>query len=161
MKRKRKQSKKDNEQSLFQKYNFEITLLSMFSIGVFLIIEDMEISATLFSFFKSLIFLFADTIKLIRDLLYRYLKNFEFSDIVGISLILLCIFLLSIRWRIKLLNKFQKKDNCPKCKKRLKRIPKKIHYRLLGIIMKLKIYYYQCDECYNTFICVLEKSKRK
>jgi len=161
MKRKRKQAKKNNEQSLFQKYNFELTLLFMFSIGVFLIIEDMEISATLFSFFKNLIFLFADTIKLLRDILYKYLKDFEFSDIVGAGLILLCLFLLSIRWRVKLLNKFEKKIDCPKCKKRLKRIPKKMYYRLLSFIMKLRIYYYQCGECYDTFLCVLEKTKRK
>ena len=67
MKRKRKKSLNKEGKSIFKEYNFEITVLSMIILGVFLLVEKMEISQTLFFMLKTIIFFFADMIKAIRD----------------------------------------------------------------------------------------------
>ena len=55
MKRKRKKSKTKNEVSFFKEYNFEITVFAMFLLGIFLLVEKMEISQTLFKVIKATI----------------------------------------------------------------------------------------------------------
>ena len=71
MKRKRKKSNNKKGISFFKEYNFEITVFAMFLLGVFLLVEKMEISQTLFRVVKATIFLFADFIKSIRDSIYN------------------------------------------------------------------------------------------
>ena len=156
---KRKRKKPETKIAFYKKYNFELSLLLMLGLGIFLLIEDMEISQTLFNFSKTLLFLLADTVKLIRNIIVRFFTQFELSDLVGVTLISIVIYMLTLRWRYRLLNEFQKITHCPKCEQKLKRIPKKIHYRLLSFILNLRIYFFQCNECYKVYFSILEKSR--
>tara|TARA_B100000427_G_C15436548_1_gene563222 strand:+ start:628 stop:1113 length:486 start_codon:yes stop_codon:yes gene_type:complete len=161
MKRKRKKSKDENQPSFFKEYNFEITVISMFVLGVFLLVEKMEISQTLFSIIKTIIFIFADTIKAIRNGIYDILYWLELSDLVGVVLILLALFMIGIRTRIRLLSKYYKIDKCPECNSgnKLKRVQKKLKHRIIHIVLQLRVYYYQCDSCYKKQLVVLTKRR--
>ena len=127
MKRKRKKQNDVKDISFFKEYNFEIIVLTMFLLGVFLLVENMEISETLFAAIKALIFFFADFIKSIRDFIYDILHWLEVSDLVGVCLILFALYLISIRIRIRLLASYPKIYGCQNCdsKSKLKRIKKK------------------------------------
>ena len=108
MKRKRKKSNTKKEVSFFKEYNFEITVFGMFLLGVFLLVEKMEISQTLFKIIKAMIFLFADFIKSIRDSIYDILRWLEISDLVGVILILFALYLVTLRIRVRLLMLYPK-----------------------------------------------------
>ena len=108
MQRKRKKPIDKKRKSFLQEYNFEITVFSMITLGVFLLVEQMEISQTIFILMKKLVFLFADTIKIIRDKIYEIFDWIEISDLVGLVLIGFAGFLITIRTRIRLLTKYQK-----------------------------------------------------
>tara|TARA_B100000989_G_scaffold248769_1_gene196284 strand:- start:447 stop:932 length:486 start_codon:yes stop_codon:yes gene_type:complete len=161
MKRKRKKSNSKKEISFFKEYNFEITVFAMFVLGVFLLVEKMEISQTLFKFIKTTIFLFADLIKAIRDSIYDTLSWLELSDLVGVVLILFASYLIALRIRVRLLMLYPKIYECQYCdnKNKLKRIPKKLKHRIIHFALRLRVYYYQCDNCYKKQLIVITKKR--
>ena len=161
MKRKRKKSNSKKEISFFKEYNFEITVFAMFVLGVFLLVEKMEISQTLFKFIKTTIFLFADLIKAIRDSIYDTLSWLELSDLVGVVLILFASYLIALRIRVRLLMLYPKIYECQYCdnKNKLKRIPKKFKHRIIHFALRLRVYYYQCDNCYKKQLIVITKKR--
>tara|TARA_B100001027_G_C16177721_1_gene289974 strand:- start:260 stop:745 length:486 start_codon:yes stop_codon:yes gene_type:complete len=161
MKRKRKKSNSKKEISFFKEYNFEITVFAMFVLGVFLLVEKMEISQTLFKFIKTTIFLFADLIKAIRDSIYDTLSWLELSDLVGVVLILFASYLIALRIRVRLLMLYPKIYECQYCdnKNKLKRIPKKLKHRIIHFALRLRVYYYQCNNCYKKQLIVITKKR--
>ena len=161
MKRKRKKSNSKKEISFFKEYNFEITVFAMFVLGVFLLVEKMEISQTLFKFIKTTIFLFADLIKAIRDSIYDTLSWLELSDLVGVVLILFALYLIALRIRVRLLMLYPKIYECQYCdnKNKLKRIPKKLKHRIIHFALRLRVYYYQCDNCYKKQLIIITKKR--
>jgi len=161
MKRKRKKSNTKNEVSFFKEYNFELTVLGMFLLGVFLLVEKMEISQTLFKIIKATIFLFADFIKSIRDSIYNILGWLELSDLVGVILILFALYLIALRMRVRLQMLYPKVYECQNCdnKNKLKRIPKRLKHRIIHFALRLSVYYYQCDDCYKKQLIIITKKR--
>ena len=133
----------------------------MFVLGVFLLVEKMEISQTLFKFIKTTIFLFADLIKAFRDSIYDTLSWLELSDLVGVVLILFASYLIGLRIRVRLLMLYPKIYECQYCdnKNKLKRIPKKLKHRIIHFALRLRVYYYQCDDCYKKQLIVITKKR--
>ena len=161
MKRKRKKPNNKIETSFIRENSFEITVLLMFLLGVFLLVENMEISATLFKIIKAGIFFFADFIKSIRNAIYYILNWLELSDMVGVVLILFALYLILIRTRIRLLAKYPKVYECPNCDNtnKLKRVQKKLKHRIIQFVLRLRIYYYQCDNCFNKQLIMVTKKR--
>ena len=161
MKRKRKKSNTKKEASFFKEYNFEITIFVMFLLGVFLLVEKMEISYTLFQIIKDMIFLFADFIKVIRDSIYNILRWLELSDLVGVILILFALYLVAFRIRVRLLTLYPKIYKCLNCdnKNKLKRIPKRLKHRIIHFALRLRVYYYQCEDCYKKQLIIITKKR--
>ena len=161
MKRKRKKSNDKQGASFFKEYNFEITVFSMFLLGVFLLVENMEISQTLFKIIKNTIFLFADFVKVVRDSIYNIFKWLELSDLVGVTLILFALYLVALRIRIRLLILYPKVYECQNCdnKNKLKRIPKRLKHRIIHFALRLHVYYYQCDDCYKKQLIIITKKR--
>ena len=161
MKRKRKKSNTKKEVSFFKEYNFEITIFAMFLLGIFLLVEKMEISQTLFKIIKATIFLFADFIKAISDSIYNILSWLELSDLVGVILILFALYLIALRIRFRLLMLYPKVYECQNCdkKNKLKRIPKRLKHRIIHFVLRLRIYYYQCNDCYKKQLIILTKKR--
>ena len=159
MQRKRKKPLDKKRKSFLKEYNFEITVFSMITLGVFLLVEQMEISQTIFNLIKKLIFLFADMIKVIRDKIFEIFNWLEISDLVGLVLIVLAGFLITIRTRIRLLTKYQKIHECPECEPgyKLKRIQKRLEHRIINTILRLRVYNYQCQKCYKRQLVILTK----
>ncbi len=159
MKRKRKKPNKSKNITLFKEYSFEITVSLMVTFGIFLLIENMEISQTLFNLGKTVLFFFADLIKAVRDLLINTLNILELSDIVGVILILFAFCLILIRVRIRLLVIYPKIYECQHCESssKLKRIQKKLKHRIIHFVFRLRVYYYQCQDCYKKQLIILTK----
>jgi len=75
----------------------------LLALGIFLLVEDMEIKHYLYIFIKAIFFAIGKVIKWLRDGTIFVVKQFEVSDLVGISLILLAIILIANRWRERMI----------------------------------------------------------
>ena len=159
MKRKRKKPNNSESMSFLKEYSFELTVFSMVIFGIFLLVENMEISKTIFKLIKIMLFSFADFIKIIRDLLINTLNILELSDIVGVILILFAFYLILIRIRLRLLIIYPKIYECTHCdsSSKLKRIQKKFKHRIIHFVLRLRVYYYQCQDCYEKQLIILTK----
>ena len=159
MKRKRKKPNQSKKITLFKEYSFEITVSLMVIFGVFLLVEKMEISQTLFYLGKSVLFFFADLIKATRDLIHNFLNDMEISDVVGVVLILFALYLILFRIRIRLLTSYPKITKCQYCNSssNLKRIQKSFKHRIIHFVLRLRVYYYQCKDCYKKQLIMLTK----
>ena len=148
----RKGIPKPKRKLFYQEYNFEITVVLLIALGVFLLIEEMEIKHYLYELIKVIFVTIGNFIKLLRDTSIYIIDKFEISDLVGISLILLAIFLIANRWRERMIERYSVLKNCPDCNGDLQRIKRDFNQKMTGYIYFLTVKNYRCKSCnYNGF----------
>ena len=147
MVKKRKTVSKKPSKSFFQEYNFEITVILLLGIGVFLLVEDLEIKHYIATFIRSLSFGIINVIEAFRDKIIHAVKKIEFSDFVGIAFILLALYLIINRWRERMILRYSSSLECPDCDKKLHRIHKTTYQKLLSFMFFLKVKNYKCAIC--------------
>ena len=147
MPKERKGIPKPKRKLFYQEYNFEITVVVLIALGIFLLIENMEIKHYLYVFIKIIFFTIGDFIKLLRDGSIYIINKFEISDLVGISLILLALFLIANRWRERMIERYPGIRNCPDCGGNLQRIKREFNQKVIGFIYFLTVKNYHCDTC--------------
>ena len=86
-------------------------------------------------------------IKLLRDGSIYIINKFEISDLVGILLILLALFLIANRWRERMIERYPEIRNCPDCGGNLQRIKREFNQKVIGFIYFLTVKKYHCDTC--------------
>ena len=146
-KTRKSRSKKVKNNFTYSKYKFEFLILFLIFFGLFLLLEDFELKKFIresfiyiISTFKHLIFYFY------RSTLEFFLK-IEFSDIIGLVLLFIAFFLVLIRWRNELINKYPSFEFCLVCKGKSQRIRRKLYIKIFGFFFRLKIRKYQCKDC--------------
>ena len=150
MSQKRKGISKPRHKPFFQEYNFEITVLLLISLGIFLLVEEMEIKHYIYVIIRSILFSIGNFIKTLRDGTIFLIDKFEVSDIVGISLIIFALLLIANRWRERMIERYSILKKCPKCSSELKRIRRKLKHKITGFIYFVNVKNYHCKECdYN------------
>ncbi len=153
----RKGIPKPKRKLFYQEYNFEITVVLLIALGVFLLVEEMEIKHYLYEFIKVIFFTIGNFIKLLRDTSIYIIDKFEISDLVGISLILLAIFLIANRWRERMIERHSVLRNCPDCNGDLQRIKRDFNQKVTGFIYFLTVKNYHCKSCNYTGFKLVKK----
>ena len=115
MKQKRKGLIKPRHNSFHKEYSFEIKVILLFTLGIFLLVEDLEIKQYIFEAIRTIFFTIGLGIKWFRDSILFLIKQFEVSDIVGMSLILYVVYLVANRWRDRMIDRYLDLNFCPKC----------------------------------------------
>ena len=157
MPKERKGIPKQKRKLFYQEYNFEITVVILIALGVFLLIEDLEIKHYLYEFIKVILFTIGTFIELLRDTSIFIIDKFEISDLVGISLILLALFLIANRWRERMIERYSVLRNCPDCNGDLQRIKRDINQKMTGLLYFLTVKNYHCKSCNYTGFKLLRK----
>ena len=148
MKQKRKGLTKPRHNTFNKEYSFEIKVVILFTLGIFLLVEDLEIKQYIFEFIQLILFSIGNGIKWLRDSILFLVKQFEVSDIVGISLILYVVYLVANRWRDRMIERYLSLDSCPKCgTPEMHRIKKDWNHKLLGVLYFVGVKHYQCKKC--------------
>jgi hypothetical protein len=147
MPKERKGIPKPKRKLFYQEYNFEITVVALIALGVFLLIEDLEIKHYLYEFIKVIFFTIGKFIKLLQNGSIFIIEKFEISDLVGISLILLALFLIANRWRERLIERHSVLRICPDCNGDLQRIKRDLNQKVTGLIYFLTVKNYHCKSC--------------
>ena len=157
MKQKRKGLIKPRHNSFHKEYSFEIKVILLFTLGIFLLVEDLEIKQYIFEAMRIIFFNIGLGIKWFRDSIVFLIKQFEASDIVGISLILYVVYLISNRWRDRMIHRYMDLQSCPQCGgDEIQRIKKDWKHKLMGIIYFAKVKHYQCRQCGHKEIKLLK-----
>ena len=148
MKQKRKGLIKPRHKSFHKEYSFEIKVILLFTLGIFLLVEDLEIKQYIFETIRTIFFTVGLGIKWFRDSILFLIKQFEVSDIVGISLILYVVYLVANRWRDRMIDRYTDLSSCPQCGgDEIQRIKKNWKHKIMGIIYSAKVKHYQCKQC--------------
>ena len=148
MKQKRKGLIKPRHNLFHKEYSFEIKVILLFALGIFLLVEDLEIKEYIFEAIRTLFFTVGLGIKWFRDSILFLIKQFEVSDIVGISLILYVVYLVANRWRDRMINRYMDLHSCPQCgSNEIQRIKKNWKHQVMDIIYFVKVKHYQCKQC--------------
>ena len=148
MKQKRKGIIKPRHNSFHKEYSFEIKVILLFTLGIFLLVEDLEIKQYIFEAIRTIFFTIGLGIKWFRDSILFLIKQFEVSDIVGISLILYVVYLIANRWRDRMIERYFDLSSCPQCgSNEIQRIKKNWKHQMIVIIYFVKVKHYQCKQC--------------
>ena len=148
MKQKRKGLTKPRHNTFYKEYSFEIKVIILFTLGIFLLVEELEIKQYIFEFIRIIFFAIGNGIKWLRDFILFLIKQFEVSDIVGISLILYVFYLVANRWRDRMVERYTDLSSCPLCGSlELHRIRKNWNHRVISILYFVSVKHYECKKC--------------
>ncbi|MDP6614955.1 MAG: hypothetical protein QF835_08050 [Candidatus Marinimicrobia bacterium] len=146
----RKVIKKHKRQGSFiSEYNYEITIVVLIALGIFLLVEDLEIKHYMYLGLRWFLFSIGDIIKDIRDNVILLLEKdlFELSDLVGISLILFALHLAAKRWRDREIERYSELSICPDCGGKLQRVQRTPKQKIISFFYVAQVKNYSCREC--------------
>ena len=146
----RKGIKKQKRQELFiREYNYEITIVVLIALGIFLLVEDLEIKHYMYLGLRWFLFSIGDIIKGIRDNVILLLEKdlFELSDLVGISLILFALYLAAKRWRDREIERYSELSTCLKCGGNLQRVQRTPKQKIISFLYVVQVKHYSCRSC--------------
>lgn len=155
-KRKRKRISR-GDSSFLNEYSYELKVAILFSLGVFLLVEELEIKHYIYLVVRGTLFGLGRLIKSIANGVQYVAGTFETSDIVGIVLILSALFLVSKRWRERTIERNSSLSACPNCGGDFKRIRRTRYQRLQSAFWWIKIKRFECKDCSQTYIQMEEK----
>ena len=144
----RKRIKNNNHiESFYKKYDFEILVLGLLTLGFFLLWENWKIKTIFWNFVTSIANFLVVTIRNIAVKFGNVFSKVETSDIIGISLILAAFLLILNRTRMRIIRGHPNLISCPKCKGDLHRSHRKTKHKILAVFLLCVIKRYKCRKC--------------
>ena len=141
--------KQKRQESFIREYNYEITIVVLIALGIFLLVEDLEIKHYMYLGLRWFLFSVGDIIKGIRDNVILLLEKdlFELSDLVGISLILFALYLAAKRWRDREIERYPDMKECPDCGGKLQRVQRTPKQKIISFLYVAQVKHYSCRSC--------------
>jgi len=136
---------KNSQPSFMRKYWAEFLSVALLLMGVFLLLERLEIKVAIYGFFLSVLRKF-DTAVLSA---FRTLRQLEGSDWIGLLMLLAAAWLLGFRFRTRVIQRHTRfeDDECPRCSNALNRVHRTLAHRLLEVVFRVRIRRYSCPKC--------------
>jgi len=145
--KKRRHHSRKPKISFWNEYRFEIIVFSLLAMGIFLLVEKMEIKMTVYRWVKTFIIITTRLISDASQTTFQLIQEVETSDIIGLILILTALFMIYLRIRKRTIYRFATLYECPNCGGELRRIHRKISHRILGLLLWTDIKYFSCNKC--------------
>ena len=133
---------------LLREYRVELVALLMALLGLFLLVERMQIRVTIFSFMRAAWRTVSVAVwAVVSAVVYRILHT-TVSDMIGLALIVLAILIVLWRLRLRLRSQLQTRSTCPVCGGELRRTHRRWQDRLLSRLV-VPVARYRCknEEC--------------
>lgn len=161
MGKKRNKNSRGFFSTLLEEYRFELTVTFLFSLGLFLLMEDMEIKEFVWKGVRSFARFIADSLNSLLTSIVTAIRSVQNSDIVGIILIFTAGVLVINRIRIRTISRMVLPDDCPKCHAAFHRIHRTFWHRIIELFLVARVKHYRCKKCSNTAITATVKKKEK
>ncbi len=146
-KHRRRRTSKRHKRSITRAYGIEIIIAILFSFGVFLLYEDMEVKSVVF---HGVLFIFQTINEWFSSFINSILGTVnvvETSDIIGGFLLLLAWILFSFRVRQKTIARYYELSECPECGGILMHVHRNPLQRLTAKIFMVQVRRYRCKSC--------------
>ncbi|SVC66328.1 uncharacterized protein METZ01_LOCUS319182, partial [marine metagenome] len=127
--RKRKRIKNDSN-TFFKEYNFELLVLGLFTLGFFLLWEKWNIKALVWGGITSTALFVITFLRNVSVRIGSLLSGVETSDLIGIILILIAVILVLNRARLRTIERHPNLVSCPKCDSGLRRVHRKTKHKI-------------------------------
>ena len=147
MSTKKRRQKKSQLKYLLNEYNFEIFILFLIFLGIFLLLENFELKSLIKTLINDIFNLITLLFKKFYHFIFNFISRIEQSDIVGLSLLSIAFFLIIIRWRYRLILKYSFFDTCRNCNNKIQRIKRKRIIKISSYLLRLKVKKYECKIC--------------
>jgi len=132
--------------SFLSRFWFELLALGLLALGVFLLVEQLEIKVMMF---RALMVCVGAVGHAVSDL-WNLIVSVRKSNLVGITLILVATFMIIHRLRWRAIHRHQKlplAKECPQCRGDLHRAERLLIDRLLELMLRVRIRHYSCGKC--------------
>lgn len=133
--------------TFFSAYRQEILIGVIFLMGIFLIVEDMDIKVIVYNSIVSA----AQGINRLFNKglqgIIHFFTSVESSDIVGYILIFVAFLLYVYALRNRTIERYSELYECPECGSDLNRVHRTTFQKSAGAILRLKIRRYRCKSC--------------
>ena len=130
-----------------REYRIELVALLMALLGLFLLVERMQIRVTIFSFMRAAWRTVSGAVwTVVSAVVYRILHT-TVSDMIGLALIVLAILIVLRRLRLRLRSQLQTRRTCPVCGGELRRTHRRWQDRLLSLLVPASRYRCKNEEC--------------
>jgi hypothetical protein len=143
----RKKRDERKERSFFDTYWFEITVLGLLGLGIFLLLEELEIKAMVYDFMVRNGRGVLTYIRSTGRSVWEWIRQVKTSNMVGFSLIVMAIVLVAAKLRHRAFKRHAHITACPVCGADLYRIRCRFVHRLLELVLWLRITHYACCKC--------------
>ncbi|MFQ6604085.1 MAG: hypothetical protein ACE5D8_00880 [Fidelibacterota bacterium] len=154
---KHRRSRTRHGKSLWEEFRTEFFIAFLFLLGVFLLVEEMEIKQTIFLTFKTAIQWVAREINAAARFVAALIQEVETSDIVGLILIFIAIALMGGRLRQKIIHRYEHLYSCPQCGDELHRIHRRLWHKILQLVLFIRVKHYTCKKCDFHGIQILDR----
>ena len=134
-------------ESFYKKYNFEVLVLGLLTLGFFLLWEKLKIKTIFWSLITSIANSVVVTTRNVAVKFGNVISKVETSDIIGIVLILSAFLLILNRTRMRIIKSHPNLISCPKCKGDLHRSHRKIKHKIFAVFLLCVIKRYKCRKC--------------
>jgi hypothetical protein len=147
--RRRKSSRQDGAaRRILRQYRFELTWLIVVALGLFLVLEQMNIRASLARWFREAVARLFSGFQQFDNGLVAFLARVSISDVVGFLLLTAAVVavLLRLRWRL-LNNAALATVTCPKCGGPIHRVHRTTSDRFLSLYVPVRRYRCHSPDC--------------
>jgi len=129
-------------------YKFEIVWLVIVALGVFLIVERLNIRGSLSAWFRRFVSASEHAVGHVGGTVADLLARITLSDAVGLALVVaaLVAIVLRVRWRL-IQNPTLTLGRCPRCDGNIHRIHRHTVDRLISLYVPVRRYRCANDEC--------------
>jgi len=149
---------KPQKRHFFREYQVEIAILSLFGFGIFLLLERLEIKQAIYLWMRRFLILGYRS----GQGIWRTLLDIEKSDMVGIGLIVVALYLILLRFRVRISQFFPQREDCPRCESNLlRRVPRSLMHRALKLVLNVDVRRYECRDCGRGFLEMKSRSRGK
>lgn len=132
--------------SRVRRWWFELTAIGLLAMGVFLLLEKLEIKAFVWRTLVNCV----DVVRVGVSDLVSIFSSIKTSNLVGIVLVLVGVGMIAHSLRGRAIRRHPRlplEDECPECHKNLDRLKRRRVDRLLGFVLRIRIKRFHCSKC--------------
>ncbi|MBC8443252.1 hypothetical protein H8D79_00850 [PVC group bacterium] len=132
--------------SLLYRFWFELLALGFLSLGMLLLLEQLEIKAMMFQALMVCVGVVGSGV----SALWNLLASIKTSNLVGLAFILAALCMVAYRVRQRAIHRHQNlppEKLCPECDRDLDRMHRRLIDRLVELMLHIDIRRYSCGKC--------------
>jgi len=132
------------------KFWFELVALTILSLGIFLLVEHLQIKVLISRALVRWAGIAVDAASSAWAVISSVLTRVERSDLVGIVLVVIALLMIAYSLRLRAIARHPDvpaDKECPRCHRDIHRLPRRLLVRVTELLLWIRIRRYGCSKC--------------